>query len=72
MARTACPRCGSPRAKPNARGPNHVWCPQCGGLVPLGAERERHGPFSNDPEYNAIAAETGRDREAFLNGKPTH
>lgn len=31
--RTTCPRCGCEKARPNAQGPDHVWCPDCGGLV---------------------------------------
>lgn len=58
MARTACPRCGNPRAKPNARGPNHVYCHQCG-LVNIAEARERIGPYSSDPVRNAMAIESG-------------
>ena len=58
MAKTSCPRCGSPKAKPNAQGPNHVWCPQCG-LVNIAEARERIGPYSSDPVQNAIAMESG-------------
>lgn len=52
-----CPRCGNPKASANARGPNHIWCGRCRGLIQLDAKPEREGPVSDDPVRNAIYAE---------------
>ena len=68
--RTTCPRCGYGKAKPNARGPNHVYCKRCGGLVPVDY-RDDDGPFHSDPVRNAVAIEQGRDKEGYLSGRRT-
>lgn len=55
---TTCPRCGYKRARPNARGPDHVFCKQCRGLVPL-IDRDGNQGYSDDPVRSAIARERG-------------
>lgn len=59
--KTTCPRCQSPDARPNAQGPDHVWCRKCGGLVPM-SYTDDHGPYSDDPVESAIASERGLDQ----------
>lgn len=60
MPKTTCPRCGYPKASPNARGPNVIHCKRCGGLVPVDY-RDEEGPYSDDPLRNAIGVESGHD-----------
>lgn len=61
-----CPRCGNEKAKPNARGPDHVWCMQCGGFVPVDYADEEHGPWMDDPVRSAIANEQGIDKRGKI------
>lgn len=56
--KTNCPRCGYEKASPNARGPNHVYCKRCGGLVPVDY-RDDDGPYHSNPLSNAMAVEAG-------------
>ena len=58
--KTTCPRCGNPKASPNARGPNVIHCKPCGGLVPL-ADRDQIDEtlVSHDPVRNALERESG-------------
>jgi len=65
---TTCPRCGHKKARPNAQGPNNIWCKHCGGLVPVDYLDE--GPYSDDPVVNAIAMERGLDEVGVVQTSP--
>jgi len=57
----ACPRCHYPKARPNAKGADHIFCRKCGGLVPCNYQDD-DGPYANDPVFAAIAKEDGLDK----------
>jgi len=57
MPNTTCPRCHG-QAKPNAKGPDHVYCKRCG-LVHVNDSSDDEGPYCDDPVRNAIAKEEG-------------
>lgn len=67
MAKSPCPRCGSP-ATPNARGSEWMYCRRCGGLVPSVRQADDDGPYSDDPVQSAIAKEAGYDRSGRVLG----
>ena len=58
MPKTTCPKCGNPKAKANAQGPNMVHCKPCGGLVDLRDEGES-AYYGNDPVQNVLDKERG-------------
>lgn len=62
MAKATCPKCGNPNAKANARGPDHVWCKPCGGLVPVNYTVETFAPL-NDPVRSAIKLEEAQPKQ---------
>ena len=55
--RCKCPRCGYDKARPNARGPDHIHCKKCGGLVPVNYTDD--GPYSDNPIASVLANERG-------------
>lgn len=54
---TDCPRCGYTKARPNAQGPDKIYCRKCGGLVEVNHDNRDDALFHTNPERNAMLAE---------------